>query len=184
MTRPLALLAAALSLAPAAAFAAEWVVDPSASSIAFSGTQLGAPFTGHFKRFTATVSFDPAHPEAGRAVVLIDTASAATGDVQRDEALPQAEWFDAKTNAQARFEATRFIARGGEAYDAVGTLTIRGVKHDVTLPFKLTIAGGKAHAVGHLQLIRTDFGVGQGDWATPQWVALEVGVDIDVTAHP
>ncbi|WP_158808263.1 YceI family protein [Beijerinckia sp. L45] len=183
MNRSIALLAVALSLAPIAAHAADWIVDPAASTIAFSGTQLGAPFTGHFKQFSATISFDPAHPEAGHAVVLVDTASAATGDVQRDEALPQADWFDAKTIAQARFEATRFVAKGGDTYDAVGSLTIRNAKRDVTLPFKLTIAGGKAHAVGHLQLVRTDFGVGQGDWATPQWVALEVGVDIDVTAH-
>lgn len=184
MNRHTALLAAALSLAPVAAYAADWIVDPAASKIAFSGTQLGVPFSGHFKRFTAMISFDPAHPEAGHALVLIDTASAQTGDVQRDEALPQADWFDAKTVTQARFEATRFVAKGRDAYDAIGSLTIRNIRREVTLPFKLTIGDGKARATGHLQIVRTDFGVGQGDWTTPQWVALEVGVDIDVTAHP
>jgi polyisoprenoid-binding protein YceI len=183
MSRHIILLAAAVSLAPGIASAADWIADPAASTISFSGTQLGAPFTGHFKRFTATINFDSAHPEAGHALVLIDTASATTGDVQRDEALPQADWFDAKTVGQARFEAAHFVAKGGDTYDAVGSLTIRNIKRDVTLPFKLTVAEGKAHAVGHLQLVRTDFGVGQGDWATPQWVALEVGVDIDVSAH-
>ncbi len=177
-------LGALVALVPAVAQAADWIVDPTTSTIGFSGTQVGQPFTGHFKRFTATISFDPAHPEAGHALVLIETASAETGDPQRDEALPQADWFDSTAKGEARFEATRFVPKGKDAYDAVGTLTIRGVRRDVTLPFTLVIADGKAHATGHLTLVRTDFGVGQGDWASGQWVALEVGVDFDIHAHP
>ncbi len=72
-----------------------------------------------------------------------------TGDAQRDAALPQAEWFDTKANAQARFEATRFAARG-DAYEAIGTLTIRGIRRDAVLPFRLTRDGATARAVGHL----------------------------------
>lgn len=162
--------------------AASWTVDPSASKLGFSGSQTGTPFSGTFKTFEAKIDFDPAHPETGHALVTIDMASAATGDVQRDEALPQADWFDASAHPKATFEATKFVPKGGDTYDAVGTLTIRGISQPVTLPFKLTIADGKAHAAGHLDLIRTKFGVGQGDWATPQWVALEVGVDVDIVA--
>ncbi|MFK3889550.1 MULTISPECIES: hypothetical protein [Sphingomonadaceae] len=33
-----------------------------------------------------------------------------------------------------------------------------------------------------LQLLRNAFGVGQGAWSSGQWVALEVGVDIDIVA--
>ena len=40
-------IALALSLAGAAR-AAEWVVDPAKSRLAFSGTQTGAAFTGQF----------------------------------------------------------------------------------------------------------------------------------------
>jgi hypothetical protein len=32
----------------------------------------------------------------------------------------------------------------------------------------------EARATGHLDLVRTDFGVGQGPWTSGQWVALEV----------
>lgn len=177
----LALVAALLSL-PAQARAAQWIVDTGKSRIGFSGVQVGAPFQGRFKRFSAQIDFDPAAPDAGRALVEIDLTSAETGDAQRDTALPQAEWFDTKANAQARFEATRFVAKGGETYEAVGTLTIRGVRRDAVLPFRLTRDGPNARAVGHLDLVRTQFGIGQGPWASGQWVALEVGVDIDVTA--
>ena len=52
----------------------------------------------------------------------------------------------------------------------------------MTLPFTLAIDGGTAHAKGHLELVRTTYGVGQGPWSSAQWVALEVGVDVDVVA--
>lgn len=179
--RRLALLLA-LHVCAAPALATEWRVDPKASTLGFSGVQVGAPFSGRFERFEATISFDPAHPEAGRASVLVDLASARTGDVQRDEALPQKDWFDAKSASQARFEATRFVAKGDGAYEAVGTLTIRGAARDVTLPFRLSVDGARARATGHTSLVRTDFGVGQGPWASGQWVAIEVGVDVDLVA--
>ncbi|KMO37096.1 polyisoprenoid-binding protein [Methylobacterium tarhaniae] len=175
-------LALALLAAPCAAQAADWTVDPAKSRIGFSGIQVGAPFKGRFTRYDAQISFDPAKPEAGKAVVVVDLTSAETGDKQRDEALPQADWFNTSKDKQARFEATRFVAKGGDAYDAVGTLTIRGIRKDVTLPFRLTVSGGTAHAVGHLDLVRTDYGVGQGSWANDSMVALQVGVDVDVTA--
>jgi polyisoprenoid-binding protein YceI len=176
-----ALLAPAL-LVVTPVFAASWTVDPARSHLGFSGVQNGEAFKGAFGKWTADISFDPAHPEAGSATVSIDMASAGTGDVQRDAALPQAEWFDLKTSPLATFEAKGFIAKGGDAYEAPGRLTIRGVSKNVVLPFNLTIKDGKAQAKGHLTLVRTDFGVGQGVWKTDEWVALDVGVDVDISA--
>ena len=176
------LLAAALLAGTVPAAAAEWAVDPAKSSITFAGVQVGAPFTGRFERFDAKIDFDPAQPEAGHAVVLVDLASARTGDVQRDAALPQKDWFDVKSATQARFEATRFVDKGHGDYEAVGTLTIRDKSRPLTLPFHLTLDNGQAHATGHVGLVRTEFGVGQGAWASGQWVALEVGVDVDLVA--
>ena len=181
MIRTLTAAAATLVLCGAAS-AASWTVDPAKSTLGFSGTQTGQPFSGRFKTFTATIDFDPAKPEAGRAAVLVDTGSAATGDPQRDEALPGEDWFAAAKFPQAKFEASGFKALGGDRYEAAGTLTIRDAHVPVTLPFTLTTTGDTAHAVGHAQLLRSAFGVGQGAWATDEYVAFEVGVDIDLTA--
>jgi polyisoprenoid-binding protein YceI len=175
-------LLAALLLTARPAGAAEWVVDPGRSAIRFSGVQVGVPFTGRFERFKATVAFDPARPETGHAVVLVDLASARTGDVQRDQALPQKDWFDAQAAREARFEATRFVDKGRGDYEAAGTLTIRGTGRPVTLPFHLDLEGGTAHVSGRVGLVRTDFGVGQGPWASGQWVGLDVGVEVDLVA--
>jgi polyisoprenoid-binding protein YceI len=61
-------------------------------------------------------------------------------------------------------------------------LTIRNVSKPLALPFTLTTSGKTAHAVGKVPLIRSAFGVGQGAWATADYVAFEVNVDIDLTA--
>jgi len=169
-------------LAASPALAADWTVDPAKSHLNFSGVQNGAPFQGSFGKWQAQIAFDPAHPEAGHAKVTIDLASARTGDTQRDSALPQPEWFDAASFPQAGFEAGGFVAKGGDAYEAPGKLTIRGVGKDVVLPFTLVVTGDQAVAKGHLTLMRTAFGVGQGVWSTAEWVALDVGVDVDLVA--
>ncbi len=182
MLRMLSTAVAIALLSGTAASAATWTVDPAKSKITFSGTQTGEPFSGTFKTFKATIDFDPAKPEAAHALVTIDMASAKTGDQQRDEALPGADWFDVTTFPQATFEATGFKPKGGDAYEADGTLTIRRISKPVVLPFTLSISGNTAHAVGKAQVIRTAFGVGQGAWTTADYVAFEVNVDVDLSA--
>ncbi len=186
MRRKAFLLAAAIALASHQAHAAQWAVDMGHSTLGFTGSQGGSSFTGRFTRWQAEIDFDPADPAAGHARVVIDMASAATGDAQKDEALPQADWFEVKRFPQAVFVATGFRAKGGNAYDAVGTLTIRGLKKDVVLPFTLDLEPAPdpvhAHAVGRLPLVRTDYGVGQGAWSSGQIVGLEVVVTLDLVA--
>src|ERR1700712_2972128 len=98
----------ATSTQAANAQASNWIVDPAKSHLGFSGTQTGAKFNGSFKHFNAQIAFDPAHPETGHALVTVDIASAVTGDTQRDEAIPGADWFGTKDFPKAVFEAKSF----------------------------------------------------------------------------
>lgn len=159
-----------------------WVVDPAHSHLGFSGTQLGALFKGEFHTYDAAIVFDPAHPENAHVTVNIDMATARTGDTQRDAALLQTDWFDTARFPKATFEATGFRSKGNGAWETPGTLSIHGVRKEVLLPFTLALDGVTAHAKGRLELTRTSFGVGQGTWSSGQWVALEVGVDLDLIA--
>ncbi len=162
--------------------AARWSVDTAKSKVGFSGTQTGAKFEGQFSRYNADISFDPDHLDTSKISVTIDLATAATGDTQRDTALPAKEWLDVAEFPQATFVSSDIRKVGDNSYEADGNLTLRGVTRPLTLPFTLQINGATAHATGHAGLTRDAFGVGQGPWATGQWVALEVGVDIDLTA--
>jgi polyisoprenoid-binding protein YceI len=172
------LLTASLS----AAHAADWTIDTAQSHLDFTGSQSGSPFNGHFTGFAGTLAFDPANPAAGHADVTIDTATATTGDSQKDGAMPGADWFAAQKFPQAHFVATGFKLTTAGGFETNGTLTIRGISKPVTLPFTLAITGNTAKAAGHVQLIRTQFGVGQGAWSTAQYVALEVAVNFAITA--
>ena len=175
------LVAAALLMA-APAWAGEWAVQPAQSTLGFSGTETGSAFSGTFRKWTASIAYDPAHPEAAHVHVVIDTGSAATGDTQRDEALPDDDWFAAQKFPQAVFDATGFAPQGGDKFASTGTLTMRGVARKVTLPFTLDVANGVAAAKGSLPLTRTDYGVGQGQWSGGDYVGLAVTVNFTLVA--
>jgi len=164
------------------ASAAEWNVDAARSRLGFVGSQGGSPFEGKFTRWSARIDYDPAKPEAAKVTVDIDMTSAQTGDAQKDQSLPGAEWFDTKAFPKARFEAAGFKTKGANAFETPGTLTIRGMGKSVVLPFTLDLTGGQAHAKGRLDIVRTDFGIGQGEWKSGDMVALQVAVTFDLEA--
>ena len=59
---------------------------------------------------------------------------------------------------------------------------MRGVKKELTTPLSIEVNGDTLRAKGGVSLLRSDFGVGQGEWTSAQWVALEVATAFDVTA--
>ena len=176
-----AFLLAACALAAPSASAADWKLLPG-GALTFTGAQTGAPFTGAFAKFDAAISLDPDALQSAKIVVTIDMASAGSGDKQRDSALPGKDWFDVASFPQAKFESHQ-VTRKGDGYDAAGDLTIRGVTKAIHLPFTLVIDGRSAHAKGHVDLKRDVFGVGQGEWASGDMVALDVAVDFDLKAE-
>ena len=163
--------------------APSWTVDVANSKLGFRGAMNGDAFNGVFRRWSAQIAFDPKNLAASKAVVSVDVASAATGDADRDQAMPTADWFSAQTQPRATFAATAFKDLGGGKYQASGDLTIRGVKKPVVLPFTLAISGDTAKMNGALVLNRTAFGIGQGQWKTGDVVATEVTVNVALTAH-
>ena len=94
-------------------------------------------------------------------------------------ALPRSDWFDAERCSQRNFRGPQsFRPLGGTSYEAIGTLTIRNVTRQVVVPMTIEVNGTPLHASGKLDLVRTDYGVGQGTWTSGQWVALEVVVEL------
>ena len=73
----LLLLGAALSLS---ASATEYTsVQPEHSQLGFSYHQMGVAMDGHFQRFAAQLSFDPARPAAAKLAFDVDLASIDVG---------------------------------------------------------------------------------------------------------
>lgn len=159
-----------------------WRVDYAESRLGFTATQTGKSFDGVFEKYDAEIVFDPSDLSTASIDVAVDMTSATTGDKQRDAALPGSDWFKAKDFPSARFQSSNVEEAGQGAYVAHGSLTIRDATKNVDLPFTLAIDGDKAKANGELMLLRTDYGVGQGEFATDEWVGLEVKVTVEIVA--
>ncbi|WP_293474402.1 YceI family protein [Phenylobacterium sp.] len=162
--------------------AVKWIVQPG-SSLRFGTEWSGTAIGGRFDRWTADIVFAPDDLANSNVRVAIDMASVDTGDAQRDQSLPAADWFDTATHPKATFTATRFTAAGEGRYVAHGTLTLRGVSKPLTLPFRLTIDGDRATVSGVTSLDRTAFGVGQGEWQKTDQIPAKVSVRIDLKAR-
>lgn len=177
------LLIAALPATSFAAAAPAWTVDKAASKVAFVSVFSGEGFTGVFRRWDADIRFDPANLAASSVTATFDMTSAATGDADRDSALPTSTWFAAAANPKAVFTARTFKALGGGRYQAIGDLTLRGVTKPLTLPFSLVITGDTARMNASVAVSRLAFGVGQGEWANTEVVPATVTVNISLTAR-
>ena len=165
------------------ASAGSWRADQSAGGLSFEATQAGARFTGHFERFTADIAFDPAAPADCRFDVTINTASAQTGESQRDGLLQGQDFFWVE-----RYPAASFRGSGCQpaesGFELAGELTLRGVTRPVSLRFDFEPGPDGSRLTGATTLRRLDFGVGQGEWAATQWVGGDVTVRFDLALPP
>ena len=168
----LALLAAA---APAAAQPAARLL-PEGSEIVFTTRQMGVPVEGRFTRFSAEVALDARQPQAGRVVLLVDTASARFGAAELDSEVPQPIWLASAAFPQARFESTAIAAAGGGRFEVAGRLTIKGTTRELRVPVTLADDGAQTVAAGRFTLKRLDFRVGEAEWSDTALLADEVQV--------
>lgn len=160
----------------------QWNVVGDKSAVEFTGTQLGAEFTGEFEAFTADITFSPDDLAGSSVEVLIDIASANTQSADRDSQIVAPDWFDAAQWPTAKFVTKSFAETSAGKYEAVADLTIRDVTREVVLPFDLVITDGTAEAVGSVTIKRTDFGVGQGQWTDTSQVGDDVTIRVTINA--
>lgn len=177
-----AFAALALFVAAQTAIAAPWNVDYAKSRLGFTVEWSNEPFSARFRHWTAEIEFDPADLAHAHVTVMVDLASESSDEPDFDSGLKGAQGFETSQFPAARFETTRFARASADSYVADGTLTIRGISRPVTLPFRLSLSGSTAHMVGTAHVLRTDFGLGQGEWAAPIPVAHDVAITVDLTA--
>lgn len=162
---------------------AKWQVDQAKSSLTFVVSINGQAITGKFKAFGALIAFDPADLAHSSAKITMDMTEVKSGDATRDAMLLKPDWFNVLDFPQAVYQTTAFVAKGGNAYEAQGKLTLKGVVLDIALPFKLTIKGNTAFAKGETTLRRLAFNVGKNkEFMSDTPVGLSVKVMVNVTA--
>ena len=171
--------AAAVAVTVAAAAVAGYSADAAQSRLEFTGVQAGAEFTGVFHKFTAIVDFAPDAPANSRIDVQIDMNSVDSMDKDRDGTMRGPDIFDVGHFPTAHY-VTRSISKTAAGYSAIGALTLRGVTKDVPIDFQFAADPGGAKLTGSAKLKRLDFGVGQGDWKSTEWVGDAVKVSFSL----
>lgn len=185
MSPPVAWTALALSLLLATPASADtFTVGPADGKVTFTVANLAGHVVGTFEDFSASVQYDPAHPESASIEAMFITSSLQTKNAQRDNHLRSEDFFDATNHPRMTFlsKGSRVVPGG---LILTGDLTIRGITREIELAVtgpgdEELGADGKLRrrATASASVQRIDFGM---DWRiTGALVGPEVAIAIDV----
>lgn len=164
--------------------ATAWSIDKAHSNLNFQVTHFFTPVNGKFHDYTSEIYFSPDNLDESSINVEVMVNSIDTNNEKRDGHLQSEDFFNAKKYPKMTFESSKITSEGDNKFVAHGTLTIKDVSKDVKLPF--TLLGMKDHPMkentmvagikGSLNIDRTDYDVGVGDWAATAVVGDEVEI--------
>lgn len=179
----LAVIAVAL---PGSAFAADYVIDPSHTSVGFTVRHLMVTkVRGSFEKVSGTVKYDPNEPEKIVIDATIDAASINTGEAKRDEHLRSPDFFDVAKHPTLTFKSKKAKVQGKGKLEVIGDLTIRGVTKEVTLQvegldqeIKDPWGNVRRGATATTRINRKDFGLAWNQ--VLETGGVMVGEDVDI----
>ena len=161
----------------------KWQIVPAESKLSFTATQNNAPVIGEFKAFQGEINFDPNNLNESNIKIVVDMTSVYTSYSEVSTTLKTSDWFDVAKFPSAFFKANNFTKNADNTYAVNGPLTIRDKTIPVTLFFVLEeYSATKARAKGSVNLQRTLFGVGRGEWAQTDSIKDIVQVNFVLSA--
>ena len=140
-------------------------IDKTHSEAAFQVRHLVTKVRGRFRDFEGVIRLDRETPEQSTVDFSINAASVDTDLADRDTHLKSADFFDVANHPRITFVSSRVAFRGGDRYDVTGTLTMRGVSKEITLPVRFLgfakdpWGGERAGFELETKLDRKDFGI-------------------------
>lgn len=175
------MLTAAITLAIALpAIAAMAKLDASKSTVGIVFKQMNVPVDAKFKKFSASIDYDSAKPEASKATVDIDVTSFDLGDPEYNKEVLKKEWFNAAQFPKANFVSTSMKAGANGKLDVAGNLTIKGKTIVTSFPLSVKKEGSNQLFDGSLPIKRLAFNIGEGEWKDTGMVADEVVIKFHV----
>jgi polyisoprenoid-binding protein YceI len=159
------------------------VIDKTHSEVTFQVRHLMTRVRGRFTDFSGTIDFNQAQPDRSSVAFTINTASVDTGTPDRDTHLRTDDFFSSDKYPTMTFVSSRVTKKDDEHYDVTGTLTIRDVAKEITLP--VTHLGEAKDPWGNARLgFELDVTINRKDFGLVWNAALEIGgfvVGDDVT---
>lgn len=127
----------------------------------FIGEAEGSTFTGSFGEFEVSLCMAERDLATAGIEVIVQTASADTGNDDRDGELLGENFFDVEAYPEATWKSGEISAED-DGYVAEGKLTLRGVTADQSV--RLSLSDGKPPVLtGSAEIMRLDWNVGSGD---------------------
>ena len=157
-----ALFAAALTMPLAADV---HTIDAGHSEVSFQIRHLVTQVRGNFNDYEGTINLDPANLEKSSVDFRIKAASIDTNHADRDKHLRAEDFFFVEKHPEITFKSKSVKKTGKDTYDVAGTLTMRGVSKEVTLPVAYLGAvkdpwgNEKAGFATEVTLNRKDYGI-------------------------
>lgn len=140
-------------------------------------TFSSADVSGIFKKCAGTILFDEKNLAQSKFDVSIEVGSINTGNALQNKHAKGEEWFDAAKYPFIKFTSAR-IAKAGAGYTATGTLEIKGVKKELTLPFNFSQAGNAGTFSGTFNINRNDFHIGKAGGDVAEQIKVEVNIPV------
>ncbi len=172
-----------LLLMASATMAADSRIDNAKSSIIVTFTQMKVPVDAPFRSFGGHIDYDPAHPDAAKAELQVDTGSLDLGDEEYNAETRKKEWFDSAASPKATFVATAIKPAPGGHLEATGTLTIKNKPQTVTVPVTVGANAGTHTFDATFEISRSYFGIGGADWKDTVDDKVRIKVHLVQTTH-
>ncbi|MCF8130413.1 MAG: YceI family protein [Deltaproteobacteria bacterium] len=190
---PIVLVFAALCMLVvpfAHAEAPAWTVDKIHSGVHFDIQHIYATVRGSFDEFDALIRFDPANLGESRFDFTVAVKSVNTQNDKRDQHLMSSDFFDEGNYSKMAFKSSAIRHLEGDSYTVTGTMTIKDVSQNVTVPF--TYFGSKPNPFDPKQFVagfeagltidRLSYHVGNGKFFKMGVVGKDVTVLITIEA--
>lgn len=149
-------------------------------SLTFTFTQADAANEGSFGKFVTDMFYDEKNLAGSRLAVTVQIGSLTTQDKDRDDSIKSADLLDAAKFPTAHYEATSLARTPSGSIEAVGRLQLHGVTRDLRVPLQIRSTASGIEISGATSLKRLDYGIGQGDLKSTEWVGDEVKLQFKV----
>jgi polyisoprenoid-binding protein YceI len=149
-------------------------IDTGHSHVGFAVKHmLVSTVKGNFKEFSGSIMYAPDDLSKSSVSITIKSASIDTDSERRDNHLRSDDFFNAEMYPEITF-ASKKIEKRGEAYVAIGEMTIRDVTKEIEIPFE--VAGPVPGRRGS-QLIGVDaaFEINRQDYGVKYSQTLDTG---------
>jgi polyisoprenoid-binding protein YceI len=162
-----------------------YAIDKTHSEATFQVRHLVTRVRGRFSDFEGAIQFNESQPEASSVAFTITTASIDTSVTDRDNHLRSEDFFHVEKHPQITFVSKKIVNKGDNEFDVQGSLTIRGVAKDVTLP--VTFLGEAKDPWGNARIgFEAELTINRKDYGLLWNAALEtggflVGDDVKIT---